>query len=82
MSPHEPPQQSCTLFQSTPLTCAVCGQTLADAAVDSPLFPFCSRRCKQIDLLRWTQGKYAITEPLTIERLLEEQARLELDLPE
>jgi endogenous inhibitor of DNA gyrase (YacG/DUF329 family) len=75
MHPHDPPVQSCTLFGSASPTCAICGAALeANAAAESPLFPFCSRRCKQIDLLRWTQGRYAITEPLTLERLLEEQA--------
>jgi endogenous inhibitor of DNA gyrase (YacG/DUF329 family) len=80
MPAHDPPNQSCTLFQTGATTCAVCGVELPmNAAAESPLFPFCSRRCKQIDLLRWTQGKYAITEPLTLERLLEEQARTDLD---
>ena len=38
-----------------------------DPAGDHPelvLFPFCSERCRQVDLLRWSQGKYAIVEPL------------------
>ena len=25
-------------------------------------FPFCSPRCRQIDLYRWSEGKYAIVE--------------------
>ncbi len=75
MSPDEPPVQSCTLFTAGPTTCAVCGTELpAEAATESPLFPFCSRRCKQVDLARWLDGRYAVTEPLTLERLLEEQA--------
>jgi hypothetical protein len=75
----QPPNQSCTLF-SGEITCAICGTVLpANAAAESPLFPFCSRRCKQIDLFRWTEGRYAITEPLTIERLLEEQVRNGVD---
>jgi uncharacterized protein len=35
-------------------------------------FPFCSERCRQVDLLRWSQGKYAIVEPLTPEKLAEQ----------
>ena len=59
-------------------TCPICEKELtATAATDSPLFPFCSVRCKQIDLLRWTEGKYAVTEPLTLDRLAEES-----ELPE
>jgi len=28
---------------------------------DSPFRPFCSERCKQIDLGAWAAGKYAIS---------------------
>ena len=27
-------------------------------------FPFCSERCRQVDLLRWSKGEYQIVEPL------------------
>jgi endogenous inhibitor of DNA gyrase (YacG/DUF329 family) len=30
----------------------------------SKFFPFCSERCRQVDLFRWAEGKYSITEPL------------------
>ncbi|MEZ6067865.1 MAG: DNA gyrase inhibitor YacG [Planctomycetaceae bacterium] len=54
-------------------TCPICNKELdPTAATESPLFPFCSKRCKQIDLLRWTEGKYAIVDPLTPERFAEE----------
>ena len=53
-----------------PQTCPICGKDLAaDAALESKWFPFCSKRCRQIDLYRWSQGKYAILEPLTPEDL-------------
>lgn len=26
--------------------------------------PFCSERCRQVDLIRWFDGKYAIVEEL------------------
>ena len=29
----------------------------------TPHRPFCSLRCKQVDLMRWSKGKYAIAEP-------------------
>lgn len=38
-------------------------------------FPFCSSRCRQVDLLRWTEGRYAIVEdldPLVAEFLKED----------
>ncbi len=48
-----------------PQTCPICNKPLpADAALSSRLFPFCSERCRQIDIYRWCKGKYAITEPL------------------
>ncbi len=53
-----------------PQTCAICGIDLAaDAALKSDHFPFCSKRCRQVDLYRWSQGKYAILEPLSPEDL-------------
>jgi endogenous inhibitor of DNA gyrase (YacG/DUF329 family) len=55
-----------------PQTCPICGKELiANAALESDWFPFCSKRCRQIDLYRWSEGKYAIVEPLTPEHLEE-----------
>ena len=34
-------------------------------------FPFCSERCQQIDLLRWSKGQYAIVEPLSDDEIQE-----------
>lgn len=53
-----------------PQTCPICGKDLAaNAATESEWFPFCSKRCRQIDLYRWSEGKYAIVDPLTPEHL-------------
>ncbi|MEE9488688.1 MAG: DNA gyrase inhibitor YacG, partial [Candidatus Brocadiales bacterium] len=30
-----------------------------------PFFPFCSERCKLIDLGKWVEGEHRIEEPLT-----------------
>jgi endogenous inhibitor of DNA gyrase (YacG/DUF329 family) len=35
--------------------CPICGKPAAKAA-----FPFCSKRCADIDLNRWLKGAYAI----------------------
>jgi endogenous inhibitor of DNA gyrase (YacG/DUF329 family) len=40
--------------------CPVCRAQVA-ARVDNPAFPFCSARCKQIDLGRWLQEDYRIS---------------------
>ncbi len=31
--------------------------------------PFCSKRCKLVDLGRWLGEEYRISEPLTVEKL-------------
>jgi len=53
--------------------CPICRKPvpLPATGVPSP-FPFCSERCRQVDLLRWSKGQYAIVEPLTPEHQLDE----------
>ncbi|MGQ3683897.1 MAG: DNA gyrase inhibitor YacG [Candidatus Loosdrechtia sp.] len=36
---------------------------------DIPDFPFCTKRCKQIDLGAWLDEKYRIEEPISQEAL-------------
>jgi endogenous inhibitor of DNA gyrase (YacG/DUF329 family) len=63
-----------------PMTCPTCQKELPlEINGESPLFPFCSVRCKQVDLLRWMNGAYAITDEMTPEQLLE--AQLNIDEP-
>jgi endogenous inhibitor of DNA gyrase (YacG/DUF329 family) len=53
-------------------TCPICKKPLApEAAETSSVFPFCSVRCRQIDLMRWLNGDYAIAEALDPERMFE-----------
>ncbi len=48
-----------------PLTCPICDKPLPPQMTqDSGVFPFCSSRCKNVDLFRWSDGKYAIVEDL------------------
>lgn len=47
----------------------------------TPWGPFCSRRCKLIDLGKWLGGEHAISEPLRPEHL-EKHGGLPLDRPE
>ena len=42
-------------------TCIVCGKSLP---LETKTFPFCSDRCRMIDLGRWLQGEYLISCPL------------------
>ena len=48
--------------QSGPLLCPICKSPVdeADRANPKSSFPFCSPRCKLIDLGRWLGGKYQI----------------------
>lgn len=59
-----------SISQTPPLTCAVCDQPLpANAPWESDLYPFCSTRCKLIDLGRWVDGEHKVEEPLRPEHL-------------
>lgn len=40
-------------------TCPVCKQEVAERA-ENAAFPFCSSRCKQVDLGRWFNEDYRI----------------------
>ena len=46
---------------SAEVRCPVCGKTVAWA--DNPDRPFCSERCRLIDLARWADGTYAMPGP-------------------
>jgi endogenous inhibitor of DNA gyrase (YacG/DUF329 family) len=41
--------------------CPICSAPYEVASLDDlPSFPFCSERCRLIDLGRWADGKYVI----------------------
>ena len=47
------------------LKCPICKKKVSrkdDSATPNPYFPFCSDRCKLIDLGRWLDGKYQIVQ--------------------
>lgn len=46
--------------------CRICGATVEP---DSPAFPFCSSRCRTIDLGKWITGDYKITREVKDEDL-------------
>jgi endogenous inhibitor of DNA gyrase (YacG/DUF329 family) len=51
------------------LRCPTCGQIVTTKDTD---FPFCSDRCKTIDLGKWASGVYRIASPVLDPDLLEE----------
>lgn len=45
--------------------CPTCGRVLEVAVLEAaPFRPFCSHRCKMVDLGRWLDGTYSISEPI------------------
>jgi uncharacterized protein len=41
------------------LSCPICAKRLqGESLKELPYFPFCCKRCKQIDLGRWLDGTY------------------------
>jgi uncharacterized protein len=45
------------------VNCPICSRTMRGAAPSEwPDFPFCSPKCKLIDLGRWLGGAYAIED--------------------
>lgn len=49
-----------------PLRCPICKKEVAEpgGSAAPATFPFCSERCKDVDLGRWLDGKYQIEVPL------------------
>jgi len=43
------------------LKCPICKKPVVSTAED---FPFCSERCRLIDLGKWASGEYVISSPL------------------
>jgi uncharacterized protein len=44
------------------LRCPICKKLVKSS---DPEFPFCSERCRSIDLGKWASGQYVVSSPLT-----------------
>ena len=52
--------------------CPICRKSVPPVSDPGASFsPFCSRRCQEIDLIRWCEGRYAIVEQVDPNRLTE-----------
>jgi endogenous inhibitor of DNA gyrase (YacG/DUF329 family) len=40
--------------------CPICRRPLSEGEAARPFRPFCSKRCADVDLSRWLNGRYAI----------------------
>jgi endogenous inhibitor of DNA gyrase (YacG/DUF329 family) len=50
--------------------CPICGKSVPPVSDPGASFsPFCSRRCKEVDLIRWCEGRYLIVESIDQNRL-------------
>jgi endogenous inhibitor of DNA gyrase (YacG/DUF329 family) len=47
--------------RSIRLRCPICKKTVKSSDAE---FPFCSERCRMIDLGKWASGAYVISSPL------------------
>jgi endogenous inhibitor of DNA gyrase (YacG/DUF329 family) len=52
-----------------PRECPVCHKPLPVLDADAPYRPFCSERCKSIDLGSWLDGRYRISRQVEEEDL-------------
>jgi uncharacterized protein len=48
--------------QKTKLKCPTCKKPVEKAFED---FPFCSERCRLIDLGKWASGQYVVSSPVS-----------------
>jgi uncharacterized protein len=54
------------------LNCPICKKPVASTDAD---FPFCSERCRTIDLGKWASGGYVISSPVTdAEELMQDRS--------
>lgn len=49
------------VVEDVPQTCRACGKPIAPEAQS---FPFCSERCRRVDLSAWFDGRYSISREL------------------
>lgn len=59
----KPPEKRRSSLPGHPMIkqhCPICGQAMPGGKAEWPKHPFCSPRCRQIDLGRWLGGHYRI----------------------
>ncbi|MCE2805551.1 MAG: DNA gyrase inhibitor YacG [Gemmataceae bacterium] len=58
--------------------CIVCSRQLEGGLLEWPQFPFCSQRCKLVDLGRWFEESHTLPAgPRTAQEIAEEIEELE-----
>ena len=59
-----------------PILCPICKKPVESSNED---FPFCSERCRLLDLGAWASGDYRVSSPVLDPDLLEEVEQAQLD---
>ncbi|MBT5017328.1 MAG: DNA gyrase inhibitor YacG [Planctomicrobium sp.] len=60
------------------LNCPICEKDLPlEIDGNHAIFPFCSQQCKFVDLNRWMNGEYVVSETLSPEQVYEELSQQE-----
>jgi hypothetical protein len=60
--------------------CPICRTTVRRA--ENPFFPFCSERCRTLDLGAWASERYRIAAPVFDESQVEDESPTAFPAPE
>jgi uncharacterized protein len=63
-------------MSAKPILCPICKKPVS---LDAEDFPFCSERCRLLDLGKWASGDYKVSSPVLDPDLLEEVEQSQLD---
>lgn len=63
-------------MSAKPILCPICKKTVDPTSEN---VPFCSDRCRLLDLGKWASGDYKISSPVLDPDLLEEVEQAQLD---
>ena len=63
-------------MSAKPILCPTCKKPVEPTTED---FPFCSDRCRLLDLGKWASGDYKVSSPILDPELLEEVEQAQFD---
>jgi len=58
------------------LRCPTCRREISDPNPEARHRPFCSSRCKSIDLGRWLDEEYRISSPIIVDGMTDDELLL------
>lgn len=63
-------------MSAKPILCPICKKPVDPSSED---VPFCSGRCRLLDLGKWASGDYRVSSPILDPEMLEEVEQAQLD---